>query len=157
MLSRFAPPADYRPLRKIKRIYLTDSAINDSSANYLGKIIGYKGATQKRIQQLTGCSISLRGKGITSAHKDVAEDYERPHVLITADTDDQIDQATEEIKKILNGEEDNPTNLEDGIIDITRGMFDKGYCENCDETSHRTWECPHAPNIKHTVKCSICG
>lgn len=36
-------------------------------------------------------------------------------------------------------------------------MFDKGYCENCQETGHRTWECPEASHIKHIVKCSICG
>lgn len=75
MRKEFVPPTDYKPLKKIKRIYLTESALNDTGANYLGKIIGHKGATQKRIQQITGCSISLRGRGITSASKDPYESY----------------------------------------------------------------------------------
>lgn len=75
----------------MKRIYLTESALNDTHANYLGKIIGRKGETQKRIQQITGCSISLRGKGINSASKDPYDSYEKPHVLITADTNEQIE------------------------------------------------------------------
>lgn len=46
---RFIPPDDYKPLKKFKKIYLSDNAINDSKANYIGKIIGPGGKTQKLI------------------------------------------------------------------------------------------------------------
>ena len=40
MRKTFAPPYDYRPLKKYKKIFLTDAAMNDTKANYIGKIIG---------------------------------------------------------------------------------------------------------------------
>lgn len=49
MRKTFVPPEDYKPLKKFKKIYLTDNAINDSKANYIGKIIGPGGKTQKLI------------------------------------------------------------------------------------------------------------
>lgn len=49
MRSTFAPPEDYKPLKKYKKIYLTDSAMNDTKANYIGRIIGPEGKTQKLI------------------------------------------------------------------------------------------------------------
>lgn len=49
MRSNFIPPEDYKPLKKFKKIYLTQQAINDSKANYIGKIIGPQGQTQKII------------------------------------------------------------------------------------------------------------
>lgn len=144
-------------MRKVKRIYLTESAINDTNSNYLGKIIGHKGSTQKRIEQITGCSISLRGRGISNANKDPYESYEKPHVLITAYTNEEIELGVQEIQKILNGEGGDDAPIGDGIVGIVEGMFDRGYCENCNETGHRTWECPEAPHIKHLIKCTICG
>ena len=48
--SRFVPPSDYKPLKKFKKIYLSDNAIKDTKANYIGKIIGPGGKTQKLIE-----------------------------------------------------------------------------------------------------------
>lgn len=45
----FIPPEDYKPLKKFKKIYLTEQAINDTKSNYIGKIIGPEGKTQKII------------------------------------------------------------------------------------------------------------
>ena len=49
MRKTFVPPSDYKPLKKFKKIYLTDNAVNDTKANYIGKIIGPGGRTQKLI------------------------------------------------------------------------------------------------------------
>lgn len=49
MRKTFVPPEDYKPLKKFKKIYLCESAINDTKANYIGKIIGTRGQTQKLI------------------------------------------------------------------------------------------------------------
>jgi predicted RNA-binding protein YlqC (UPF0109 family) len=43
------PPKDYKPLKKYKKIYLNDTAMNDTNANYMGRIIGRQGNTQKLI------------------------------------------------------------------------------------------------------------
>lgn len=80
--------------------------MNDTNANYMGRIIGKGGSTQKIIQERSGCKIAIRGRGANSAEKDIYENYDRLHVLITADTDEQLEKGVEEIQKILNGEED---------------------------------------------------
>jgi splicing factor 1 len=78
------PPEDYKPLKKFKKIYLTESAINDSKANYIGKIIGPQGSTQKLIEKRSGCKIAVRGRGANKAHKDIFENYEPLHIIIVA-------------------------------------------------------------------------
>lgn len=106
VLCRFVPPEDYKPLKKFKKIYLSDNAINDAKANYIGKIIGPRGQTQKLIEQRSGCKIAVRGRGANKAAKDIFENYEPLHIMIVADNDEQLEKGVDEIQKILNGEED---------------------------------------------------
>ena len=68
---RFVPPDDYKPMKKYKKIYLTETAINDSKANYIGKIIGPQGSTQKLIEKRSGCKIAVRGRGANKHQKDI--------------------------------------------------------------------------------------
>jgi splicing factor 1 len=68
---RFIPPEDYKPLKKFKKIYLSENAIQDTKANYIGKIIGPRGQTQKLIEQRSGCKIAVRGRGANKAQKDI--------------------------------------------------------------------------------------
>lgn len=65
------PPSDYKPLKKFKKIYLTENAVNDSKANYIGKIIGPGGKTQKLIENRSGCRIGVRGRGANKNAKDI--------------------------------------------------------------------------------------
>lgn len=51
--------------------------------NYIGKIIGPKGQTQKRLESESGCKISLRGKGSSKVRRMVEVDAEEKlHVLL---------------------------------------------------------------------------
>lgn len=58
-------------MKKYKKIYLTETAINDSKANYIGKIIGPQGSTQKLIEKRSGCKIAVRGRGANKHQKDI--------------------------------------------------------------------------------------
>lgn len=71
MRSTFVPPDDYKPLKKYKKIYLTESAANDGKANYIGKIIGPEGKTQKLIEKRSNCKIAVRGRGANKKQKDI--------------------------------------------------------------------------------------
>ncbi len=71
LIYSFIPPEDYKPLKKFKKIYLTEQAINDSKANYIGKIIGPQGQTQKIIEKRSGCRIAVRGRGANKKQKDI--------------------------------------------------------------------------------------
>lgn len=92
---RFVPPEDYKPLKKFKKIYLSQNAINDSKANYIGKIIGPGGKTQKLIEQRSGCKIAVRGRGANKTQKDIFENYEPLHIIIVADNDNQLEKGVE--------------------------------------------------------------
>lgn len=106
LLSSFIPPDDYKPLKKFKKVYLTDSAAKDTKSNYIGKIIGPGGKTQKLIEERSGCKIGVRGRGANKTQKDIFENFEPLHIIIVADTDDNLEKGVEEVQKILNGEED---------------------------------------------------
>ena len=152
------PPDDYKPLKKFKKIYLTDNAIKDAKANYIGKIIGPGGRTQKLIENRSGCKIGVRGRGANKQAKDIFENYEPLHIIIVADNDDQLDKGVEEVEKILNGEEDEELKeLMDSYNMVVQGIFDENYCENCKQEGHRTWACPFTTKSQVNVKCSICG
>lgn len=153
------PPTDYKPLKKFKKIYLNDTAMNDTNANYMGRIIGQGGSTQKIIEQRSGCKIAVRGRGANSANKDIYENYDRLHVLITADTDEQLDQGVAEIQRILNGQEDEELkSARERSLMLMQGIFNENFCENCHEEGHRTWACPHElTHTRNIIKCSICG
>lgn len=62
-------------MKKFKKIYLTEAAINDTKANYIGKIIGPHGQTQKFIEKRSGCKIAVRGRGANKHSKDIFESY----------------------------------------------------------------------------------
>lgn len=83
---------------------MTENAINDSKANYIGKIIGPRGQTQKLIEQRSGCKIAVRGRGANKTQKDIFENFEPLHIIIVSDNDDQLERGVEEVQKILNGE-----------------------------------------------------
>jgi splicing factor 1 len=93
MRPTFAPPEDYKPLKKYKKIYLTDSAMNDTKANYIGRIIGPEGKTQKLIEKRSKCKIGIRGRGTNKKQKDIFENSEAPHIIVVADTDEDLNNG----------------------------------------------------------------
>lgn len=70
--------------------------------NFLGLLIGPKGATQKQLQDSTGAKILIRGKGASKdggsgVHPD---DEDELHVAIEGN-EDAVDRASREVEKIL--------------------------------------------------------
>jgi splicing factor 1 len=81
--------------------------------NFMGLIIGPRGNTQKRMEQETGCKISIRGKG---AHDKKArregrvdpDENEPLHVLITCSQGEEgLDKCADMIRKLLNPKAEN--------------------------------------------------
>jgi splicing factor 1 len=103
----FKPPSDYKPEPKklTARIYIPIK--QHPEYNFIGLIIGPRGNTQKRMEKETGAKIAIRGKGSVKPGKGRKDGKPNPgeeddlHVLITADTKEQLDRATEMVKKLL--------------------------------------------------------
>lgn len=70
--------------------------------NFLGLLIGPRGATQKSLESQSGARILLRGKG---AMKDDENETEPMHVLIQGDNDEQIDTAERLVNELLHNPE----------------------------------------------------
>lgn len=46
----------------------------------------------------------MRGRGANKKNKDIFENYEPLHIIIVADTDENLDKGVDEVHKLLNGE-----------------------------------------------------
>jgi splicing factor 1 len=103
----FRPPPDYKPEPKkwTKKIFIP---VNEyPEYNFIGLIIGPRGLTQKRMEKETNSKIAIRGKGSVKPGKGRKDGKPNPgeeeelHVLITAETEDTLNRATEMIHKLL--------------------------------------------------------
>lgn len=91
--SNFKPPADYKPQKRARKIYIPQKDF--PGYNFIGLIIGPRGNTQKRMQKETNTKIAIRGRGSVKegAARDPKYDYgedEELHVLITGDLQEDV-------------------------------------------------------------------
>lgn len=85
-----------------KKIYIP----KESGINFVGLLIGPKGAYQKRLEQQSGCKILVRGKGTQKEGMlPQPDDHEDQHVLIVGETEENVKRATHLIEKILYADE----------------------------------------------------
>jgi len=133
--------------------------------NFSGTIIGPRGHTQKRLEQETGCKISVRGKNANkdkSRRKPQADDNEPMHVFIQGPTMEHVEKAAAIIRDLLivRPEEENEHKsrqlrelaaLNGFVRDESRRMqaaanrsqpvVARVVCGLCGSTSHATMDC----------------
>lgn len=164
----FQLPADVSKVKPTRKVYIPFREF--PTYNFIGLIIGPRGNTQKKMEQETGCKISIRGKGSmkegskgrSSQSESAAEDDDL-HVFITADNDESADAAAKMVEDLLKPIDDDKNDhkikqlRELALINGT--LRDEEFCPSCGEKGHRQFECPHrAKTFKAAgVKCSICG
>jgi len=158
----FVPPADYRPPRKSKKIFLPDA--ENPECNYIGMILGPRGITQKQLETKSGCKISIRGKG-SSKQKRMEYDSDEPlHVLIQGDTDENLEKKGGDlVEKMLRGDIEGGEGDEikkNQLMQLAaiQGTLRDDWCDNCGEKGHRVWACPNKSTSwrKVEVVCAIC-
>lgn len=98
------PPEYVAPQKRQIKIYLPEDEFPQH--NFIGMIIGPRGSTQRRMEKESGAKISLRGRGATKEGQlkrtaDTAENDEPLHLIITADTDEQLNMAYNMVKPLL--------------------------------------------------------
>eukprot|EP00471_Norrisiella_sphaerica_P008803 CAMPEP_0184496334 /NCGR_PEP_ID=MMETSP0113_2-20130426/33676_1 /TAXON_ID=91329 /ORGANISM="Norrisiella sphaerica, Strain BC52" /LENGTH=492 /DNA_ID=CAMNT_0026882913 /DNA_START=68 /DNA_END=1543 /DNA_ORIENTATION=+ len=147
-------------IRKIleKRIFIPYDKHPDY--NFAGVIIGPRGVAQKRMEEQSGCSISLRGQG-TRKRKDgkyTPGDELPQHVLIRAPTPSALQKGVEVVEKALvpqSEEERRRVMREIAIINGTLRSLPP--CTVCGQEGHRPQLCPQRTRYSAGVKCAICG
>ena len=153
---QFKPPSDYKatPQKKRKKLYIPVNEYPDY--NFIGLIIGPRGITQKEMEKNTGAKITVRGKGSMKEGRNNEGADEELHVLITADTEEQLELASKHIEKLLvpvaEDKNDHKRNqlltlaringTLRGITELDSNNYDT-VCSNCECMSHPTSECPY--------------
>lgn len=150
------------------------SLARSQTYNFIGLIIGPRGNTQKKMQTETRTKIAIRGKGryggrklspetpsnsvtlslsrcslkegiIKNPNYDYGED-EPLHVMITGDTKEDVEKATEMIEMLLrpidetHNEHKRKQLRELALINGT--LKDEDACVVCGESTHRSEHCP---------------
>jgi splicing factor 1 len=97
-LEGYIPPTDYKPPKITKRVEIPQERYPD--VNFTGMILGPRGLNHKRLEELSGCQISIRGRGARgqSAETQSEEEQNMPlHVCIISEDEDKVDKAVEMI------------------------------------------------------------
>ena len=98
----YVAPPDYKPPKKQRKIYIPEP--NNPSLNYIGQIIGPGGQTQQKLEKESKCRISVRGNGAQNRSKIYNKeewDEEPLYVLVTAETDEDLEKGCAMIEAIL--------------------------------------------------------
>ena len=89
--------------KKYRKFFLPK--IEDPETNVLGLLIGPRGTTLRKIQDLTGTYIQIRGKGSQKTRRQLngpqQGDEEELHALIQADTEEAVNRAVKVIDRLL--------------------------------------------------------
>ncbi|KAF2310498.1 hypothetical protein GH714_013035 [Hevea brasiliensis] len=164
----FKPPADYRPPKLQKKLYIPMKEY--PGYNFIGLIIGPRGNTQKRMERETGAKIVIRGKGSVKEgrlqqKRDLKPDpseNEDLHVLVEAETQEALDSAAGMVEKLLQPvdevlNEHKRQQLRE-LAALNGTIRDEEYCRLCGEPGHRQYACPsRTTTFKSDVLCKICG
>ncbi|KAF9685658.1 hypothetical protein SADUNF_Sadunf03G0077300 [Salix dunnii] len=164
----FKPPADYRPPKLQKKLYIPMKEY--PGYNFIGLIIGPRGNTQKRMERETGGKIVIRGKGSVKEgrlqqKRDMKPDpseNEDLHVLVEAETQEALDAAAGMVEKLLQPvdevlNEHKRQQLRE-LAALNGTIRDEEYCRLCGEPGHRQYACPsRTSTFKSDVLCKICG
>ncbi|KAG0483377.1 hypothetical protein HPP92_011461 [Vanilla planifolia] len=164
----FRPPADYRPPKLQKKLYIPKKEY--PGYNFIGLIIGPRGNTQKRMEKETGAKIVIRGKGSAKEGRlqqkrdlkyDPAEN-EDLHVLVEAETQEALDKAAGMVERLLQpvdeGLNEHKRQQLRELAALNGTIKEDEFCRLCGEPGHRQYACPaRTSTFKSDVQCMICG
>ncbi|ODV59243.1 mRNA splicing protein MSL5, partial [Ascoidea rubescens DSM 1968] len=166
----FKPPIDFKKKSKIiKKLFIPK---NHYDINFIGLLLGPRGNTLKKNEELSGARIAIRGKGSVKEGKNRSTINEKQnnldedlHVLITGDNNDTVDKAISLCQNIINKAISTP----EGQNDFKKGQLrelaalngtlrepENRPCAMCGETGHKRYECPNSKNFVNSIFCSIC-
>lgn len=159
----YKPPADYKPPTATRKLYIPQYG-EAPPQSYVSLILGPRGKTQKILEKKTKCKIYIRGRGASRGKNYQFENEDEPmHVLITAESEADIERCCEILEPILNGKLDDEDNQKrrfelmrigaENRIGIT---YNSEWCEVCGEQGHKKYGCPNR-TLSISWACEICN
>ena len=141
--------------------------------NFIGLVLGPRGATQRLMEEQSGCKIAIRGRGSVKDGRQVRQNSQAErmmdddlHVLITGDDPDKVAVAVKLVEPIMNPLDDDKNVHKQRQLRqlalINGTLRENAYCNYCGEAGHKNFECPKRQRDalsvnKPTIKCAICG
>lgn len=144
----FLTPFDWKPLKKTRKVLLPE--IEDPELNFVAIVLGPKGRTQKLLEELSNCRISVRGRLAAGSKRTSTEDEEQTHVLVQAETDEELEKGAEMVLKVLRGESlqsiagGEKKYIKTGHHLVAVESVLRDFCENCKEEGHKIRHCPYS-------------
>jgi splicing factor 1 len=167
----FKPPTDWRPPKKERKVFIPQD--DYPGFNFIGLIIGPRGNTQKRLQRETNTKIAIRGKGSLKEGqaRDPKHDHgedEDLHVLVSGDSDEDVEHGAKEVQKLLEPSEEQMVQHKREqlreLAMINGTLKDNENCYLCGKPGHMQFDCPErnkgdiaGSGPKEPVTCRICG
>ncbi|EFA83129.1 hypothetical protein PPL_03919 [Heterostelium album PN500] len=161
---QFRPPADYQPPNEKKTMKIYIPVKDHPEYNFIGLIIGPRGNTQKKMEKESGAKIAIRGKGSMKDGKSTKPQYnenDELHVLLTGDTQEQLEKAAVLVRQYLVPVEEGKNEHKrqqlrelaemNGTLRERPTFFGAGgkswqpvdiKCIHCGEVSHPSSDCP---------------
>ena len=174
----FMTPYDWKPMKKSRRIYLPE--YDNPELNFVSLVLGNRGKTQRVLEDMSGCRISVQGRMASKNKRPGQNMDEQTHVLVQAETEKELLKGCELVQAVLRGDSvhslgsSGPGNfLKNGTELVAVEAILRDFCENCREEGHKAWACPYIyndsstkpmimgggiiPNVYAELKCTICG
>ncbi|KAJ1651924.1 hypothetical protein IWQ61_007623 [Dispira simplex] len=165
----YEPPSDYRKPSRLRTKYFIP-AKDYPEINFIGQLIGPRGNTLKKMEEYSAAKISIRGKGSikdgrTSDTSHIAGAEEELHCLVTGETQEQLDKAVEQIKRIIKDATTIPEVQNElkqrqlrELAELNGTLRDDStiVCANCGTMGHRRAACPEEVSVTNSLVCSYC-
>ena len=100
-LPGYIAPMDYKPPKITKRVPIPQERYPD--INFSGMILGPRGINHKRLEEESGCQISIRGRGTRGQlESQTEEELNMPmHVCVMGEDDEKINSAIKLIEPLI--------------------------------------------------------
>ena len=159
----YKPPADYKPPIATRKLYIPQYG-ETPAQSYVSLILGPHGKTQKVLEKRTNCKIYIRGRGASRGKNYQFDSEDEPmHVLITAESEADIERCCEVLEPVLNGRLDEEENrkrrlelMQIGAENRLAISYKSEWCEFCGEQGHKRYGCPNKP-LALGWACEICN
>ena len=170
----FMTPLDWKVLKRTRKIYVPE--YDNPELSYVALILGPGGRTQRIIEDLSNCRISVKGRQAGSSRKNLHNQQEQTHVLVQAEDDESLEKGAEIVQKVLRGESlqqiasQEKKFIRTGYEMLAVETVLRNFCENCKEEGHKLWNCPYMFSSKLNkrgtnktesdyliIKCEKCG
>lgn len=158
-LEGYVPPADYKPPKIIRRVEIPQEHYPD--INFTGMILGPRGLNHKRLEDESGCQISIRGRGTRgqAAENQTEEELQMPlHVCLISDDEEKLLIGIKLIEPIVDPL--HPDHEKERLKGLEQLAIITGTTQSMQDRQLRLIESDFKEDMSYTrieIVCKICG